>query len=197
VVGYQGDSGVQDCNTTVEWVTLSVLKYYNAFIFMDQAISQLWKKCDIIHNSGTGLWMAAEGSVGYCSGTAGPLRRWKHCDLSKCLEPLTQQHTSQKMQILGLQIDFIWTFIMFSEIRVHSLCVYKFMYVICIRCCRMTEILWTFSLKNLYVSFNFLDRENWRDLCKVCFCNVTVIVLFYWYSTLNGHFHFKEMIQNI
>jgi hypothetical protein len=46
-----------------------VLKYYSAFIFMDQAISQLWKKCGITHNSGTGLWMAAEGSVGYCSGT--------------------------------------------------------------------------------------------------------------------------------
>jgi len=53
---------------------------------------------------------------------------------------------------------------MFSEIRVHSICVwstekYKFMYVTCIRCCRLTEILWTFSLKNLYVSFNFLDRK--------------------------------------
>jgi hypothetical protein len=82
---------------------------------MDQAISQLWKKCGIIHISGTGLWMAAEGSVGYCSGTAGLLRRWKHCDLSKCLEPLTQQHTSQKMQILSLKIDFIWTLLCFLQ----------------------------------------------------------------------------------
>jgi len=206
VAGYHSsvaeDSGVQDCNTIVEWVTLSVLKYYIAFILMDQAISQLWKKCGITHNSGTGLWMAAEGSVGYCSGTAGPFRRWKHCYLSKCLEPLTQQHTSQKMKILSLQIDFIWTLIMFSEIRVHSLCVwsieeYKFMYVRCIRCCRLTQILWTFSLKNLYVSFYFLDRKKWCDLCKVCLYNVMMIVLFYWYSTLNGHYYFKEMMQNI